>query len=64
MNELKACPFCGLGVGKICSYSDGYVVKCLHCCAVLGDVQKEDATGCFEPFDSEREAIEAWNNQS
>ena len=64
MSDMKSCPFCGLGVGKICRYLDGYVVKCLHCCAVLGDEQKEDASGTFEAFDSEAEAIAAWNNQS
>ena len=61
MTNLNPCPFCG-GEAVLWSCRSGYYVKCLACGVVFGDERKEDATGCFEGFDSEGEAVNAWNS--
>ena len=61
-DELKPCPICG-GTGIPKYESGGYYVECLDCGIVFGNVFLEDATGCFEYFDTEEAAINAWNNE-
>lgn len=61
--ELNPCPFCGGKAKVIIGYlTGGYVVSCTHCWLMLDDEQKSDVSGRFEPFDTEQEAISAWNN--
>ena len=61
-DELKRCPICGIGIGKVNVSREGYYVRCQHCGTVVDDVWKSDATGSFEGFDTKQEAIAAWNN--
>lgn len=68
MDELKPCPFCGgkteIVVGLYNSWTDGYAVRCCNCCLIFG------AHGRLgEPYEwtciyeSEEEAIKAWNTR-
>ena len=51
MTELKHCPFCGGEASTYVAYDDGYYVCCDEC-------------GCGLPvFNTEQEAIEAWNKR-
>ena len=59
---LKPCPFCG-GEGRVEHCMCGYYVKCLDCGIAFDDARKADATGCFEPFATEQEAVNAWNSE-
>ncbi|MBQ7154820.1 MAG: Lar family restriction alleviation protein [Synergistaceae bacterium] len=58
--ELMPCPECG-SRPEVKAWGNGYIVECLVCHSCLGDEFKEDATGCFEPFDSVEQAIAGWN---
>lgn len=54
-NELKPCPFCG-GEARICSA--GFEATYIRCANIKD-------CGCkFEWFDTEEEAIEAWNRRA
>ena len=67
MNQLKLCPFCGEQARVIASHhprlyrpsrNGNYYVVCDSCDALLGF--DEDYGG---QFDTEEEAIEAWNRR-
>ena len=63
VEELKPCPECG-GIASLVENRRGWYVKCSQCGMCLGDEFKEDATGCFECFDSMGWAIAAWNAEA
>ena len=52
VNELKPCPFCGSENIEITSY-----------CADLVFIQCDGCGATFPHFDSEKEAIKAWNGR-
>ena len=63
---LKSCPFCG-GEAEIIEvdyemYLTGYAIYCRKCCLKLGVTGRlGEAYEWFPVFDTEAEAIAAWN---
>ena len=62
MNELKPCPFCG---GEaIIMQENNWWVACTDCTAEIGFDGMTDTSGCFGHYNTEAEAIEAWNTRA
>lgn len=51
-NKLKPCPLCGKLHHEVSDYKPVYRVECTYCGARTGN------------YNSEQEAIEAWNNRA
>ena len=69
MYELKPCPFCGADAEVIESeygmYETGYAIYCTHCSLKLGvDGRLSEAYEWTPVFDTEAEAINAWNKRA
>ena len=69
---LKPCPFCG-GKAKVLEGTTSnifghlfydYCVKCTDCSAFLGLYQVGDSAEFGLLYDTEKEAIEAWNTRA
>lgn len=60
MTELKPCPFCG-GEAKTMEQHRWWVF-CPECMCDLG-FEGMDESGCYGHFDTEAEAVEAWNTR-
>lgn len=60
MSELKPCPFCG-GEAKTMEQHRWWVF-CPECMCDLG-FEGMDESGCYGHFDTEAEAVEAWNTR-
>lgn len=57
MEKLKPCPFCGSQKVYVIEHkfhhlSNSYGVRCLHC-----------KTESYQFFDTQKEAVEAWNRR-
>lgn len=65
--ELKPCPFCGWEATVTIAPTRGVVfVECKHCSAMMGRHHKggrTDHDGFWTHFESNEEAIEAWNRR-
>lgn len=61
MSELKPCPFCG-GEAKT-RLDDRWWVHCGNCTCEIG-FEGMDENGCCGHFDTEAEAISAWNTRA
>lgn len=55
MDELKPCPFCGADANIRFDFKHDYVVFCTNDLCMLNELEYG--------FDSEEEAIEAWNRR-
>jgi len=60
--DLKPCPFCGSMAYTIAADNQNYGVLCHNCECVLGCKIEEDEYTCGA-FDTEQEAITAWNTR-
>jgi len=62
MSELKPCPFCG---GEAITIQEhGWWVVCTDCSAEVGFEGMSDTSGCYGSYQTEAEAIAAWNTRS
>lgn len=65
---LKPCPFCGgEAVVVIAPRAGTAYVECKHCSAMMGRYNKggrTDHKGFWTHFETEEEAIEAWNRRA
>jgi len=62
MSELKPCPFCG---GEAITIQEhGWWVVCADCSAEVGFEGMSDTSGCYGSYQTEAEAIEAWNTRA
>lgn len=62
MSELKPCPFCGGKAKTMAMEQHRWWVFCSECMCDLG-FEGMDESGCYGHFDTEAEAVEAWNTR-
>ena len=64
---LKPCPFCGWEAVVVIAPKAGVAyVECKHCSAMMGRYNKggrTDHKGFWTHFETEEEAIKAWNGR-
>lgn len=67
-DRLKPCPFCGgkaeIRVGEYTSFVEGYAVGCSNCALTFGASGRIGEAYCWSCcYETEAEAIEAWNRR-